>query len=75
VNVPTNNLSSVFRLDAKPWIDPDGASVENRRRKNQTDRDPMVTVSKNGPYLVTGGIDLIGDNIQWGRDTRTLYSL
>src|ERR671919_3190464 len=23
-----NNLSSVFRLDAKPWIDPDGASVE-----------------------------------------------
>jgi CDGSH-type Zn-finger protein len=25
----------------------------------------MVTISKNGPYLITGGIDLIGDNIQW----------
>jgi CDGSH-type Zn-finger protein len=22
----------------------------------------MVTVSKDGPYLITGGIDLIGDN-------------
>lgn len=70
-----NNLSSVFRLDAKPWIDHDGTSVENRRRKNQTDRDPMVTVSKNGPYLVTGDIDLIGDNIQWAGDKGTLYSL
>ncbi|HEV2877753.1 MAG TPA: hypothetical protein VGW09_10800, partial [Nitrososphaeraceae archaeon] len=25
----------------------------------------MVTVSKNGPYLITEGIDLMGDNIQW----------
>ena len=25
----------------------------------------MVVVSKNGPYLITGGIDLIGDNIKW----------
>jgi CDGSH-type Zn-finger protein len=25
----------------------------------------MVAVSKDGPYLITGGIDLIGDNIQW----------
>jgi CDGSH-type Zn-finger protein len=25
----------------------------------------VITVSKGGPYLVTGGIDLIGDNIQW----------
>jgi CDGSH-type Zn-finger protein len=28
----------------------------------------MVTVSKDGPYIITGGIDLIGDNnnIQFG---------
>lgn len=32
--------------------------------KNQNG-DPMVTVSENGPYLITGGIDLIGVNIQW----------
>jgi CDGSH-type Zn-finger protein len=25
----------------------------------------MVTVSKDGPYTITGGIDLIGDNIQF----------
>ena len=25
----------------------------------------MVTVSKNGPYLITGGIELIGDSIKW----------
>lgn len=79
-----NNLSSVFRLDAKPWIDPNSASVEEIIQtirkcpsgalsysidgieyKDQNDRDPMVTVSENGPYLITGGIDLIGDNIQW----------
>jgi CDGSH-type Zn-finger protein len=79
-----NSLSSVFRLDAKPWIDPDGASAEEIMKtirkcpsgalsysiggieyKDQMTRDPLVTVSKNGPYLVTGGIDLIGDNIQW----------
>ena len=79
-----NNLSSVFKFDARPWIDPDGANVEDIIQiirkcpsgalsysidgveyKDQTDRDPMITVSKNGPYLVTGGIDLIGDSIQW----------
>ncbi len=26
----------------------------------------MVTVSKNGPYDITGGIELIGDNIEFG---------
>jgi CDGSH-type Zn-finger protein len=25
----------------------------------------MVTVLKDGPYSITGGIDLIGDNIQF----------
>ena len=26
----------------------------------------MVTVSKDGPYLITGGVELIGDNIESG---------
>jgi uncharacterized Fe-S cluster protein YjdI/CDGSH-type Zn-finger protein len=79
-----NNLSSVFKFDARPWIDPNGANVEDIiqtiekcpsgalsysidgvENKDQNKRDPMVTVSKNGPYLIIGGIDLIGDNIQW----------
>jgi CDGSH-type Zn-finger protein len=79
-----DNLSTVFKLDARPWIDPDGANVEDIIQtigkcpsgalsystdgveyKDQTERDPMITVSKNGPYHVTGGIDLIGDSIQW----------
>jgi CDGSH-type Zn-finger protein len=84
-----NNLPSVFRLNARPWIDPDGANVEeviNTIRKcpsgalsysidgiehrDQNDRNPLVTVSKDGPYLITGGIELIGgdanNTIQFG---------
>jgi CDGSH-type Zn-finger protein len=26
----------------------------------------MVTVSKNGPFCITGGIELIGENIRFG---------
>ena len=74
-----NDLPSVFRLNARPWINPDGANVEeiiNTIRKcpsgalsysidgiehrDQNDRNPMVTVSKDGPYLIIGGIELIG---------------
>jgi CDGSH-type Zn-finger protein len=77
-----NNLPSVFRLNARPWIDPEGANVEeiiNTIRKcpsgalsysvdgiehrDQNDTDPMVTVSKDGPYLITGGIELIGGDV------------
>jgi CDGSH-type Zn-finger protein len=84
-----NNLPSVFRLNARPWIDPDSANVEeviNTIRKcpsgalsysidgiehrDQNDWDPMVTVSKDGPYLITGGVELIGGDanniIQFG---------
>src|SRR5919198_308877 len=89
-----NKLPSVFRLNARPWIDPDGANVEeiiNTIRKcpsgalsysidgmehrDQNDRNPLVTVSKDGPYLITGGIELIGDNIQFGasKEYYTLY--
>ena len=74
-----NNLASVFRLNARPWINPDAANVEeviNTIRKcpsgalsysidgiehrDQNDRNSMVTVCKDGPYLITGGIELIG---------------
>jgi CDGSH-type Zn-finger protein/uncharacterized Fe-S cluster protein YjdI len=74
-----NNLASVFRFNARPWINPDAANVEeviNTIRKcpsgalsysidgiehrDQNERAPMVTVSKDGPYLITGGIELIG---------------
>jgi CDGSH-type Zn-finger protein len=84
-----NNLPSVFKLNARPWIDPDAASLEeiiNTIRKcpsgalsysidsieykDQNERRPMVTVSEDGPYLITGGIELIGGDanniIQFG---------
>ena len=80
-----NNLPSVFKLNARPWINPDAAetkeeivntikkcpsgalsySVDDTEYRDQNDRMPMITVSKDGPYHITGGIDLIGDNIQW----------
>jgi CDGSH-type Zn-finger protein len=78
-----NNLPSVFKLNARPWINPDGDEVEqiiNTIKKcpsgalsysidgveyrDQNERKPIVTVYKDGPYVITGGIDLIGDNIQ-----------
>jgi hypothetical protein len=38
--------------------------VEYRDPEEQ--RNPTVTVLKNGPYHITGGIELIGENIQFG---------
>jgi CDGSH-type Zn-finger protein len=73
----TDGLSSVFKLEQEPWIEPDGASVQeiiNTVKKcpsgalsytvqnvehRDINREPMVTVTKNGPYAVTGGIELI----------------
>jgi CDGSH-type Zn-finger protein len=72
----TDNLKSVFKLGAEPWIDPDGAGAEaiiETVRKCPSgalsysiggveyagqDREPMVTVTKDGPYSVVGGIEL-----------------
>jgi CDGSH-type Zn-finger protein len=80
-----NNLSSVFKMNARPWISPDAAetkeeiintirkcpsgalsySVDGIEYRDQNETKPMITVSKGGPYLVTGSIDLMGENIQW----------
>ena len=38
--------------------------IEYRDPKEQ--RDPILTVLRNGPYYITGGIDLIGENIEFG---------
>ena len=73
----TDNLASVFKSNEEPWIDPDGATVEeiidtikkcpsgalsytveNVEHRDQ-DREPMVTVTKDGPYVITGGIELV----------------
>jgi CDGSH-type Zn-finger protein len=90
-----NNLSSVFNLNSRPWINPDSArtdeiidtirkcpsgalsySINNIEYRDPNESEPMVTVSKNGPYLITGGIDLIGENIKWGEGaSREHYTL
>jgi CDGSH-type Zn-finger protein len=77
-----NNLPSVFKLNARPWIDPDAApleeiintirkcpssalsySIDDIEHRDQNERTPMVTVSQDGPYLITGGIELIGGDV------------
>ncbi len=81
-----DNLPSVFKLNARPWIDADGASIQkviNSIRKcpsgalsysidgieygdPEEKRNPMITVSKNGPYHITGGIELLGEGVEFG---------
>ena len=75
------NLESVFRLGEKPWINPDGASIESVfetvkkcpsgalsysvdgiEHRDQKDRTPVVIVTKDGPYHIEGGIELLGVN-------------
>ena len=80
------NLSSVFKLGSRPWINPDASKMNDiidvvRRcpsgalsysidgveyRDPEEQRNPTVTVLKNGPYHITGGIELIGEDIQFG---------
>jgi CDGSH-type Zn-finger protein/ferredoxin len=75
-----NNLPSVFRLNQRPWIDPDYETIAVEKiietiRKcpsgalsysidgieyRDYDGKPLVKVSKDGPYLVSGGIELVG---------------
>jgi uncharacterized Fe-S cluster protein YjdI len=72
----TDNLPNVFRMKVEPWIDPDGASVEDIIRvvemcpsgalsytkdgvlHKDVDREPGITVTKDGPYDAVGGIEL-----------------
>jgi uncharacterized Fe-S cluster protein YjdI/CDGSH-type Zn-finger protein len=81
-----NKLSSVFRENDRPWINPNTSSpeaiIETIRkcpsgalsysingieyRDPLYHRRPMVTVSKDGPDAITGGIELIGNGIPFG---------
>ena len=73
----TDNLASVFRMKQEPWIEANGASIEEvvatvRRcpsgalsysldgveHRDQA-REPMISATKDGPYAVTGGIELV----------------
>jgi len=74
----TEQLPAVFRREGRPWIDPDGAPVEeivaligkcpsgalsyaiDGVEAAPAQRAPMVTVADNGPYEITGGIELMG---------------
>lgn len=74
----TDGLASVFRMRSEPWIDADGAQVQDvidtiRRcpsgalsyaiegvEARPAQRAPIVTVTDNGPYAVSGGVELEG---------------
>ncbi len=77
----------MFRLKEEPWIEPDGAAVdeinekikkspsgaliftvENVEHRDQ-DRDPMVNVTKDGPYAITGEIELLEQTLGEGAST------
>ena len=79
------NLPSTFRLNQKPWINPDDEAtaiekiIETIRKcpsgalsyslDNIEYRDyngePLVKVSKDGPYLVSGGVELITGEVEF----------
>lgn len=83
----TDGLKSVFSMHDEPWIDPDGAKVEEivaTIRKCPSGalgyaidgveaeapvRPPMITVTDDGPYAVTGGIELMGVKFGQGAST------
>ena len=80
--VCTDNLKTVFLYGKEPWIDADGASVQevidtirrcpsgalsydiNGVQLAPPRREPMVTVTDNGPYAITGGMELM--NVEFG---------
>jgi len=78
----SDGLKSVFRYGVEPWIEPDGAAVDEvietigkcpsgalsyaieGKEGVPPERPPKVTVTDNGPYAVTGGIELV--NVEFG---------
>ncbi len=74
----TDGLASVFRMRSEPWIDADGAAVQQiidtiRRcpsgalsyaidgvEATAQRGSPKVTVTDNGPYALSGGVELAG---------------
>ena len=78
----TDGLKNVFRMGTEPWIDADGAAVEeiiatirkcpsgalsyaiDGEEAAPPTRPPQVLVTDNGPYAVSGGIELMG--VQFG---------
>ena len=88
----SDGLKSVFRYGVEPWIDADGAAVDEvietigkcpsgalsyaieGKEGVPPERAPKVTVTDNGPYAVTGGIDLM--NVAFGEGaSREHYTL
>jgi CDGSH-type Zn-finger protein len=88
----TDGLKSVFKLKQEPWIDPNGAtveeiiqtinkcpsgalsySIEDVEHKDH-ERETMVTVLKNGPYAIAGGIELLDQEMVEGT-SREHYTL
>jgi len=78
----TDGLKKVFRTGIEPWIDADGAAVDeivaaihkcpsgalgyaiDGEEAASPARAPQVLVTDNGPYAVSGGIELMG--VQFG---------
>jgi CDGSH-type Zn-finger protein len=72
-------LPSVFKREGVPWIDPEGAPVEEVVRQvkecpsgalshsingvedRDQDRAPSVALIEGGPYVVTGGVEIVGE--------------
>ena len=90
--VCTDSLSSVWRMDQEPWIDADGAPVEeiikviracpsgalgysiDGEESARPASEPAIRVSKDGPYHVTGDIELA--DAPWGEGAaRDRYAL
>ena len=74
----TSGLPGIWRTGVEPWIDPDGAPVDDSVRVIRQcpsgalsyERDgkiedaysdtPEIQISRNGPYLIRGGVELDG---------------
>ncbi len=73
----TDGLASVFRMHDQPWIDADGATVDeiigiikqcpsgalsfsvDGVEHSKVAAEPSIMVAKGGPYVITGGLELV----------------